>query len=101
MLPPGGAIGKRSGDDPLPLPADLHPGYALVPTGDDLAETEVDRERLVTVAAGVELRAVAQPSGVLHGDTVVADDDRACPHNEGDGLETVGLGHDGDTRAVR
>src|SRR5260370_333493 len=90
----GRRVRERARDDQLALAADLHPGYALVPAGDDLAETEVDRERLVAVAAGGELPAVAPPSGVLHGHAVVADDGCACPDDEVDALETVGIGYD-------
>src|SRR5687767_11940550 len=39
------------------LTADLHPGHALIPAGNDLTATEPERERLVAIAGTVEFAA--------------------------------------------
>src|SRR5690606_31133106 len=60
-------IAKLGRDGELALAADLHALHTLVPTADHLAATQCEFERLVTVLARVELGAIGQPAGVMHG----------------------------------
>src|SRR3982750_796181 len=52
-------------DGQLALAAHLHPDEPLVPPLDGIAGAEAEGERVLAVAAGVELRAVLQPAGVV------------------------------------
>src|SRR5512135_3803692 len=61
------AVGQVRRDGELALAADLHARHALVPAGDDLAHAELEFEWVVAVDAGVELLAVGEPAGVMHG----------------------------------
>src|ERR1017187_10246511 len=65
-----GAVAQRGRDDQGALPADLHGGDALVPTGDHLALPDRKFERLVAVDRTVEflafLAALIKPAGVMH-----------------------------------
>src|SRR5688572_2924225 len=54
------------GDDELSPAADLHAGYTLVPTGNDLSRPQRKAEGLVAIAAAVELFTIRQPPGVVH-----------------------------------
>src|SRR4029078_2332269 len=67
------AVAELRGNHERALATDLHPGDALIPTGDHLPGAELELERIVAVARAVELlavmvglRAVVQPPGVVH-----------------------------------
>src|SRR5688572_13967492 len=49
------AVAEVRRDRELALAADLHAGDALVPTGDDLARADGERERLAAIERRVEL----------------------------------------------
>src|SRR4051812_22997391 len=49
------AVGQVRRDRDAPPAADLHPGHALVPAGDDLALAELELEGVAAVPRGVEL----------------------------------------------
>src|SRR5205085_12462904 len=65
-----GAVAEIRRDGKAALAADLHPGDAAVPSGDDLAGAELELEGLVAVPRRVELLAVA----VGHADVVDLDE---------------------------
>ena len=58
------SVGQITGDDEFALATDLHRANSLGPAGDDSIEREVDR--FAAIDAAVELRAVEQPSCVVH-----------------------------------
>src|SRR3954454_2859926 len=60
------AVAQVGRDDELAAAADLHALHALVPAGDDLADTEAERQRLAPVVRRVELL----PGGVSDADVV-------------------------------
>src|SRR6185503_19700597 len=66
------AVAERGRDGQAAIATDLHSLDAFVPTLDDFASAERKYERIVAIAAGVELAsllsAVQQPSGVMNGD---------------------------------
>src|SRR5262245_60833585 len=64
------AVGQLGGEPQVALAPDLHAGYALVPALDHFAGAKFEGERLAGVLAGVELRAVEQPAGVVNRDGV-------------------------------
>src|SRR5690606_25289531 len=51
------AVGEVGGDLEAATAADLHALHALVPAGDDLADAELEAQRLAAVPGGVELLA--------------------------------------------
>ncbi len=65
---PAAAVAHVRRDGEAAPAADLHPGHALVPAGDDPALAQGEFEGLVAVEAGIELAAVGEPAGVVHGD---------------------------------
>src|SRR2546423_6466354 len=62
------AIAEVGGDDELALAADMHAQDAFVPAGDDRAGADLKRVRLAAINRAFELRAVFEPTGVMHGD---------------------------------
>ncbi len=70
------AVAQGRGDDERALAADLHALHAFVPALDHHAGAEVELERGIAVAAGVELRAllavVVEPAGVVHAHRLAA-----------------------------
>src|SRR2546428_3678615 len=70
------AVAERRRHDEDAFAADLHASHAFVPTLDDLATAERERERLTTVLGAVEPGAVHQPAGVV-------DDSRLAGHRRG------------------
>src|SRR5690606_33121852 len=77
------AVGQVRRDGELAAAADPHPQDALVPAGDDLADAELEAERLAPAPGGVELlpRGVRDPdvvhgeAGAVHGLLALADGD--------------------------
>ena len=64
------AVGKVRLDGELALLADLHAHEALIPALDDLTLADSEAERLVAVAAGVELCTIREGAGVVNLDGV-------------------------------
>src|SRR3990172_3125890 len=67
---PAVAIAQMRGDDEPALAAYLHGGHALVPALDDAAPAQREGEGLAAVHRAVELGAILEPAGVVHGDRV-------------------------------
>src|SRR5207302_2133297 len=70
------AVAEIRRDDQRARSADLHAGDPLIPSANDLAGAEAERERLLAVAGAVEFLAVpirrfrvVEPAGVMHRDT--------------------------------
>ena len=64
------AIRKMRGNCQLALLADLHAQKTLVPALDNLALTNLERERVTAVIAGIELSAVGERAVVVNPDVV-------------------------------
>src|SRR6266700_1290823 len=62
------AVGELRRDDELARAADSHAVQALFPAGHDLALAEGEFEGVPLFLAGIELRSVGEPAGVVHGD---------------------------------
>ena len=79
------------------------PRNGLVPTLDDLADTDAEAGRLVTVEAGIE-RGVFAPDHtmIVNGDGVAAANHRAIALEQLHNLQTCrsGLGREFDGRAI-
>jgi hypothetical protein len=59
------AVGLVGRDRELALAADFHAGDSIIPTLDNIAGSELERQRLATLTGAVELRAVLQRTGVV------------------------------------
>src|SRR5687767_3100048 len=64
------AVAERGRNGQLALAADLHALHALVPALDHAPGAEWKHERIVAVLAGIELRAVGEPAGVVNRDAL-------------------------------
>src|SRR5580704_1136024 len=64
-----GAVAELGGNDQRALAADLHGRDAFVPAANDLADADLERERLVAIDRGVEFLALGgvliEPAGVM------------------------------------
>jgi len=85
-----GAVAQLGRDGQLDLLADLHRGDALVPALDHLPDAEGELERAATIDGAVELGAVCQPAGVVHGNLVALARLRAIAGGEFFDLQFVG-----------
>jgi hypothetical protein len=63
-----GTIGELRREDEPGLLSDAHLGHSLVPAPDDLAGPQLEGEGLSAVSGAVELFAVGEGAGVVHGD---------------------------------
>src|SRR3954454_8386937 len=76
------AVRHIGGDRELTAAARLHADDALVPAFDHHARAELELERLVAIARGIELRAVEQRARVVHLHAVARLGGRALAHLE-------------------
>ena len=75
------AVGEAGRDDELAAAADLHALHALVPAGDDLADAELEAQRLAPVPARVELLAGGEgDADVMHVNGVAGAGDLPVTH---------------------
>ena len=99
------------GDDELASSADLHALNAFIPSGDHLAESQLEGQRFSAVPRGIELATIAQGhSDVMHLDEVsggglgaVADRDVLDGEVVGGGIGQghFGLAHDDNPTGSR
>src|SRR4051812_10375589 len=61
----GSAVSQICRNNELPVTTDFHPGNALIPAGDDLPGPQSKAERLIAIAAAVELLPIRQPARVV------------------------------------